>query len=93
VEALRLFKLLNRTERKTFLALFSRLGADAFDIFRLTFVRCRSCASLAGPFPKSYLNYPDTNERPLGRTVFALLGTIGRRIPLMADIIFYSVID
>ena len=38
VEAIRLFKLLNRDQRRTFLACFLGWALDAFDFFLLTFV-------------------------------------------------------
>src|SRR5882757_4581217 len=79
MEALRLFKLLNRTERKTFLACFLGWALDAFDFFLLTFVLV--------PFAHEF-------GRTIPEVAFGLLGDkFGRRIPLMADIIFYSVIE
>ena len=38
MEAIRLFKLLNRNQRNTFLACFLGWALDAFDFFLLTFV-------------------------------------------------------
>jgi SHS family lactate transporter-like MFS transporter len=95
VEALRLFKLLNRTERKTFLACFLGWALDAFDFFLLTFVLVPVAHEFGRTIPEVAFGITLTlMMRPLGAFVFGLLGDkFGRRIPLMADIIFYSVIE
>jgi SHS family lactate transporter-like MFS transporter len=95
VEAIRLFKALNRDQRNTFLACFLGWALDAFDFFLLTFV----IVPMAHDFATSVadLGYAITvtlTMRPLGAFIFGLLGDrFGRRIPLMADIIFYSVME
>jgi len=95
VEALRLFKLLNRDQRNTFVACFLGWALDAFDFFLLTFV----IAAMAHDFGTSIaeLSYAITVTlamRPVGAFIFGLLGDrFGRRIPLMIDIIFYSAME
>ena len=51
MEAIRLFKLLNRDQRNTFLACFLGWALDAFDFFLLTFV----IVPMAHDFGKSTL--------------------------------------
>src|SRR5213596_834755 len=95
VEAVRLFKLLDRDQRNTFVACFLGWALDAFDFFLLTFV----IAAMAHDFGTSIarLSYAITLTlamRPLGAFIFGLLGDrFGRRIPLMIDIIFYSAME
>src|SRR5881398_1878896 len=95
VEAIRLFKLLDRNQRNTFVACFLGWALDAFDFFLLTFV----IASIAHDFGTSIANlsYAITLTlamRPVGAFIFGLLGDrFGRRIPLMIDIIFYSLME
>jgi MFS transporter, SHS family, lactate transporter len=95
VEAIRLFKSLNRDQRNTFLACFLGWALDAFDFFLLTFV----IVPMAHDFGTSVadLSYAITITlamRPLGAFIFGLLGDrFGRRIPLMIDIIFYSLME
>ena len=95
VEAIRLFKLLDRNQRNTFVACFLGWALDAFDFFLLTFV----IVPMAHDFSTSVaeLSYAITLTlamRPLGAFIFGLLGDrFGRRIPLMIDIIFYSLME
>ena len=95
VEAIRLFKLLNRDQRNTFVACFLGWALDAFDFFLLTFV----IVPMAHDFGKSVadLTYAiaiTLAMRPVGAFIFGLLGDrFGRRIPLMIDIIFYSLME
>ena len=95
MEALVLFRSLNRTQRHTFLACFLGWALDAFDFFLLTFV----IVPMAHDFGTSVANisYALTVTlamRPVGAFIFGLLGDrFGRRIPLMIDIVFYSVME
>ena len=95
MEAIRLFKLLDRNQQNTFLACLLGWALDAFDFFLLTFV----IVPMAHDFGTSIadLSYAITLTlamRPVGAFVFGLLGDrFGRRIPLMIDIIFYSLMD
>jgi len=95
VEAIRLFKLLDRNQRNTFAACFLGWALDAFDFFLLTFV----LVPMAHDFRTTVadLSYAITITlamRPVGAFIFGLLGDrFGRRIPLMIDIIFYSAME
>src|SRR5947209_14506010 len=95
LEAIRLFKSLNRIQRNTFVACFLGWALDAFDFFLLTFV----IVPMAHDFGTSIaeLSYAITLTlamRPVGAFIFGLLGDrFGRRIPLMIDIIFYSLME
>jgi len=82
-------------ERKTFLACFLGWALDAFDFFLLTFVLVPVAHEFGRTIPEVAFGITLTlMMRPLGAFVFGLLGDkFGRRIPLMADIIFYSVIE
>src|SRR5213079_3219605 len=95
MEAVRLFKSLDRNQRNTFLACFLGWALDAFDFLLLTFV----IVPMAGDFGTSIaeLSYAITLTlamRPVGAFIFGLLGDrFGRRMPLMIDIIFYSLME
>src|SRR5438132_2242928 len=95
VGTVRLFKSLNHDQRNTFVACFLGWALDAFDFFLLTFV----LVPMAHDFGTSVaeLSYAVTLTlamRPLGAFIFGLLGDrFGRRMPLMIDIIFYSLME
>jgi MFS transporter, SHS family, lactate transporter len=95
MEAVQLFKSLDRNQRNTFLACFLGWALDAFDFFLLTFV----IVPMAGDFGTSIadLSYAITITlamRPVGAFIFGLLGDrFGRRMPLMIDIVFYSLME
>ncbi|HSS18156.1 MAG TPA: MFS transporter [Candidatus Dormibacteraeota bacterium] len=95
MEAVRLFQSLDRNQRNTFLACFLGWALDAFDFFLLTFVMVQ----MASDFGKSIaeMSYAITLTlamRPVGAFIFGLLGDrFGRRIPLMINIIFYSLME
>src|SRR5438093_12504678 len=95
MEAVRLFKSLNSEQRNTFIACFLGWALDALDFFLVTFV----LVSIAGDFGRSISQVAfaitlTLMMRPLGAFIFGLLGDkFGRRIPLMIDIVFYSIME
>src|SRR5213080_3875163 len=95
MEAVRLFKSLDRNQRNTFLACFLGWALDAFDFFLLTFVLVPVGHDFGRTIPEVAFGITLTlMMRPLRALLFGLLGDkFGRRLPLMADIIFYSVIE
>ena len=95
MEIIRLFKLLDRDQRNTFVACLLGWALDAFDFFLLTFVLVPVGHEFGRSIPEVAFGITLTlMMRPLGAFVFGLLGDkFGRRIPLMADIIFYSIIE
>src|SRR5438874_7081235 len=95
VEAVRLFKSLNRDQRNTFVACFLGWALDALDFFLVTFVLVPLGHDFGQTIPKVAFAITLTlMMRPVGAFIFGILGDkFGRRIPLMADIIFYSVME
>jgi MFS transporter, SHS family, lactate transporter len=95
VEAVQLFKSLNRAQRNTFIACFLGWTLDALDFFLLTFVFVPVAHEFGRTIPQVTFAVTLTlMMRPLGAFIFGWLGDrFGRRIPLMIDIIFYSVIE
>src|SRR5438552_17100270 len=95
MEAIRLFKSLSRVQRNTFIACFLGWTLDALDFFLLTFV----FAPVAYDFGRTIeqVTFAITLTlmmRPLGAFIFGWLGDrFGRRVPLMIDIVFYSVVE
>src|SRR5215469_365142 len=95
MEALRLLKSLSQPQRNTFIACFLGWTLDALDFFLLTFV----FSSVGKEFDRSIeqVTFAITLTlmmRPVGALIFGWLGDkFGRRVPLMADIIFYSVME
>lgn len=95
VEGIRLFKSLNGVQRKTFIACFLGWTLDAFDFFLLTFVVKTVAADFSVSIVKITFAITLTlMMRPLGAFIFGMLGDrFGRRIPLMIDIIFFSIME
>src|SRR6184192_4756821 len=95
MEAVRLFKLLDRDQRNTFVACFLGWALDALDFFLLTFVLVPISQDFGRSIPEVTFAITLTlMARPLGAFIFGLLGDkFGRRIPLMMDIILYSVME
>ena len=95
MEAIRLFKSLNRVQRHTFLACFLGWSLDALDFFLLTFVLVPISREFGRSIPEVAFAITLTlMARPLGAFLFGLLGDkFGRRIPLMIDIVFYSLME
>jgi SHS family lactate transporter-like MFS transporter len=95
MEALRLFKSLSRPQRNTFIACFLGWTLDALDFFLLTFV----FSPVGNEFGRSIeqVTFAITLTlmmRPVGALIFGWLGDrFGRRLPLMIDIVFYSVVE
>ena len=95
MEAIRLLKALTRDQRNTFIACFLGWALDALDFFLLTFVLIPVSHDFGQSIPKVAFAITLTLlMRPVGAFIFGWLGDkFGRRIPLMADIIFYSVME
>src|SRR5438045_3689287 len=95
VEAVRLFKSLNRDQRHTFVACFLGWALDALDFFLVTFVLAPIGHDFGQTIPKVAFAITLTlMMRPVGALIFGWLGDrFGRRVPLMIDIIFYSVME
>src|SRR3954469_22716512 len=95
MESLRLFKSLTREQRNTFLACFLGWALDALDFFLVTFVLSQIATDFHHSISEVAFSITLTlMMRPLGAFIFGLLGDkFGRRIPLMVDIIFYSVME
>jgi SHS family lactate transporter-like MFS transporter len=86
---------LNSQQRSTFLASFLGWALDAFDYFLLTFVTQRVADEFHVGLPAIALTLTLTlMVRPIGAFIFGLMSErFGRRIPLMIDILFYSVME
>src|SRR5947209_3082243 len=95
MNALALFSSLNREQRNTFLASFLGWTLDAFDFFLVTFVTLRIAKDFSVALPAIAFTITLTLMlRPVGALIFGILADrFGRRIPLMIDIICYSVIE
>src|ERR1700737_5162200 len=95
MEALQLFKILNRDQRNTFIACFLGWALDALGFFLVTFVLVPIGHDFERSIPRVAFAITLTlMMRPVGALIFGWLGDkFGRRVPLMADIIFYSVME
>ena len=95
METLRLFRVLNRDQRNTFIACFLGWALDALDFFLVTFVLGPIGRDFGQTIPKVAFAITLTlMMRPVGALIFGWLGDkFGRRIPLMVDIVFYSVME
>lgn len=90
-----LIRSLNREQRSTFLASFLGWTLDAFDYFLLTFVTLRISSDFHVALAAVAFSLTLTLAmRPVGALIFGLLAErFGRRVPLMIDIILYSIIE
>lgn len=95
MNAVSLMRSLNPQQRSTFLASFLGWALDAFDYFLLTFVTARVAEEFHVGLPAIVLTLTLTlMVRPIGAFIFGLLSErFGRRLPLMIDILFYSVME
>src|SRR5437016_10936860 len=95
LEPLGLFRMLDRDQRNTFIACFLGWALDALDFFLVTFVLVPISHDFGRTIPQVAFAITLTlMMRPLGAFIFGLLGDkFGRRVPLMIDIIFYSVME
>src|SRR3954468_8525257 len=95
MEAIRLFRELNRDQRNTFIACFLGWTLDAFDFFLLPFTLSAVAREFGQTIPNVTWGITLTLlMRPVGAFIFGLMGDRwGRRIPLMIDIIFYSLME
>src|SRR2546421_1547966 len=95
METLRLLKTLTREQRNTFIACFLGWALDALDFFLVTFVLSQISHDFGKTIPEVAFAITLTlMARPLGALIFGLLGDkFGRRLPLMIDIVVYSVME
>src|SRR6478672_9537330 len=95
METIRLLKTLTREQRNTFVACFLGWALDALDFFLVTFVLGQISHDFGQSISRVAFSITLTlMMRPLGALIFGYLGDkFGRRIPLMIDIVFYSVME
>jgi len=93
--AWRIIRSLNGDQRNTFLASFLGWTLDAFDYFILTFVVAHIATDFKQAITTVTLAITITLAmRWLGALIFGRLADrFGRRVPLMIDIMFYSLIE
>ncbi len=86
---------LTRDQRNAFIASFLGWSMDAFDYFLLIFVFAEVAKDLHSTLAAVVFTTTLTlAARPIGALLFGLIADrFGRRIPLMADVIFYSLIE
>ena len=86
---------LTRAERNTFIASFLGWTLDAFDFFLVTFVIVQLAKDFRHTIPQVAFAITVTLMlRPVGAFIFGYFADkYGRRVPLMVDIAFYSVIE
>src|SRR5579862_1406629 len=81
--------------RNAFLAAFFGWTFDAFDFFILTYVVSQVSRDFHKPIDSiAFTLTASLLMRPLGALIFGLMADRwGRRIPLMLDIVFYSIME
>jgi SHS family lactate transporter-like MFS transporter len=82
-------------QRNAFIAGFAGWTLDAFDFFILTFTLGAVAEDFGHSVPEIALTLTATLAmRPVGAVIFGFLADrYGRRLPLMIDILFYSVVE
>ena len=82
-------------QRNALIAGFLGWTLDAFDFFILTFVLARVAKDFnVDMLHMSYTLLASLAMRPVGAFIFGLMADrYGRRIPLMIDVVFYSVVE
>jgi MFS transporter, SHS family, lactate transporter len=90
-----LMRSLNGVQRRTFMASFLGWSLDAFDFFLVTFVTLHIAKDFnVGLSAVLFAVTLTLMMRPVGALIFGILADrFGRRIPLMIDILFYSVLE
>ncbi len=91
----RLIRSLTRDQRNTFIASFLGWMLDAFDFFLVVLVLSRLASDFQTSVPRMAAAISVTlMMRPVGALIFGLLADrFGRRMPLMIDIAFYSLVE
>lgn len=86
---------LNRAQRNAFIAAFLGWALDAFDYFLLVFVINDVGKEFhASDYVVSLATFLTLAFRPVGALIFGILGDrFGRRIPLIVDIVLYSLLE
>src|ERR1700726_4560043 len=86
---------LSANSRKAFFAGFLGWTFDAFDFFILTYVLAQLAKEFHRPISDIALMLTASLVmRPVGALLFGMLGDrYGRRRPLMANILFYSIVE
>ena len=90
-----LMRSLNGDQRKTFIASFLGWSLDAFDYFLVTFVTLRIAKDFSvGLSTVLFAVTLTLMMRPVGALIFGILADrFGRRIPLMIDILSFSILE
>src|SRR6266849_43240 len=90
-----LMRTLSRDQWKTFTASFLGWALDAFDFFLVSFVTIRVANEFHVGIPAVLFTVTLTlMMRPVGALIFGIIADrFGRRVPLMIDILFYSIIE
>jgi SHS family lactate transporter-like MFS transporter len=85
---------LSRDQRNAFAAALLGWSMDAFDYFLVVLVYAEIAEDFGVSLPRmAFLTTVTLAMRPVGALLFGLLADrVGRRIPLMVDVTFYSVI-
>ena len=94
-ETMAQLRTLTPNQRNAFLAAFLGWTLDAFDFFLMVFVLDDIARSFHVTHEKiAYALTLTLAFRPLGALLFGIAGDrFGRRIPLMVDVIFYSLME